>query len=145
MMTHSAPYQSETMLRVDCDSHAMLCIVFVDQAAEGANVPMEEGKQFYAFPSLEQLAEASEEALRADGYGYRAKFIVGAVRELQSHPEGGHAWLMASPPQPFPFSVTRTNTLTHTHTHTHTPLLSELPCHQYIAAPDGDQLQPAAT
>jgi N-glycosylase/DNA lyase len=31
----------------------------------------------FAFPTIEQLAAASEEALRADGFGYRAKFITG--------------------------------------------------------------------
>lgn len=49
---------------------------------------------FYSFPTLEQLSEVSEEALRADGYGYRAKYIVGAVKALQAYPQGGHEWLM---------------------------------------------------
>ena len=30
-------------------------------------------QEYYAFPTLEQLANATDEALRADGYGYRAK------------------------------------------------------------------------
>lgn len=49
---------------------------------------------FYAFPSLEQLAQATEEELRKDGFGYRAKFITGAVRELSGKPGGGRQWLL---------------------------------------------------
>ncbi|KAI4388104.1 hypothetical protein MLD38_000466 [Melastoma candidum] len=51
------------------------------------------GYDFYEFPSLECLAEVSEEELRAAGFGYRAKYIVKAVEVLQSKPGGGAAWL----------------------------------------------------
>ncbi|KAI8474872.1 MAG: DNA glycosylase [Monoraphidium minutum] len=50
---------------------------------------------FYAFPSLEQLAAASEEQLRGLGFGYRAKFIAGAVADLRARPGGGEAWLLS--------------------------------------------------
>lgn len=50
----------------------------------------------HAFPTLKQLSLATEDALRADGYGYRAKYIVGAVQALQERPEGGHEWLLVS-------------------------------------------------
>ncbi|KAK1266695.1 N-glycosylase/DNA lyase OGG1 [Acorus gramineus] len=51
------------------------------------------GHGFYRFPSVERLAEVSEEELRRAGFGYRAKYIVGAVKLLQSKPEGGEKWL----------------------------------------------------
>ncbi|GAB4821909.1 hypothetical protein N2152v2_008955 [Parachlorella kessleri] len=49
--------------------------------------------QYFAFPTLDQLSEATEEALREDGFGYRAKFIVGSVAALREKPWGGAAWL----------------------------------------------------
>lgn len=48
---------------------------------------------YYAFPSLEQLNQATEQQLRALGFGYRASFITGTVRALNEKPEGGREWL----------------------------------------------------
>ncbi|DBA76918.1 TPA: 8-oxoguanine glycosylase ogg1 [Trebouxia sp. C0004] len=48
---------------------------------------------FYSFPTLEQLSAASEAALRAEGFGYRAKFITGTVQALLAKPGGGRQWL----------------------------------------------------
>ncbi|XP_006351142.1 N-glycosylase/DNA lyase OGG1 [Solanum tuberosum] len=53
------------------------------------------GFKFYEFPSLERLAMVSEQELRAAGFGYRAKYIVGTVKELKSKPGGGMEWLAA--------------------------------------------------
>lgn len=55
----------------------------------------------YAFPTLEQLAKATEEDLREAGFGYRARYIVGAVEELASKSNGGAEWLMALRTVPF--------------------------------------------
>lgn len=52
-----------------------------------------EGFPFYQFPSLERLAMVSEQELREAGFGYRAKYIVGTVKALQSKPGGGAEWL----------------------------------------------------
>ncbi|PKI57535.1 hypothetical protein CRG98_022186 [Punica granatum] len=52
-----------------------------------------EGFDFHEFPTLEQLSEFSEEALREAGFGYRAKYIIGTVKALQSKPGGGVEWL----------------------------------------------------
>lgn len=49
----------------------------------------------YTFPTLEQLADATEWQLRENGFGYRAKFIVGSVQYLLDRPEGGREWLMS--------------------------------------------------
>ncbi|GLI60349.1 hypothetical protein VaNZ11_002470, partial [Volvox africanus] len=49
---------------------------------------------FYAFPTLQQLSKATEEDLRAAGFGYRARFIVGATQALLAKPGGGRAWLL---------------------------------------------------
>eukprot|EP00611_Tribonema_gayanum_P005200 TRINITY_DN1445_c0_g1_i2.p1 TRINITY_DN1445_c0_g1~~TRINITY_DN1445_c0_g1_i2.p1 ORF type:complete len:371 (+),score=80.58 TRINITY_DN1445_c0_g1_i2:1760-2872(+) len=51
--------------------------------------------QFFSFPSLEQLAEASEKELRDLGYGYRAGYIVASVAYLNAREGGGEAWLLA--------------------------------------------------
>ncbi|KAM3360936.1 hypothetical protein P3S68_015790 [Capsicum galapagoense] len=53
------------------------------------------GFEFYEFPSLERLAMVSEQELRAAGFGYRAKYIVGTVEALKSKPGGGADWLAA--------------------------------------------------
>ncbi|KAF5179059.1 Arf guanine-nucleotide exchange factor gnom [Thalictrum thalictroides] len=54
-----------------------------------------EGFDFYEFPSLERLSLVSEDELRAAGFGYRAKYIVGTVKALQSKPGGGAQWLVS--------------------------------------------------
>ncbi|XP_027354810.1 N-glycosylase/DNA lyase OGG1 isoform X2 [Abrus precatorius] len=51
------------------------------------------GYQFHAFPNLEQLSLVSEQQLRNAGFGYRAKYIIGTVKALQSKPGGGEEWL----------------------------------------------------
>lgn len=48
---------------------------------------------YYAFPTLQQLSAATEDELRSLGFGYRAKFITGAVAALLARPEGGEVWL----------------------------------------------------
>jgi N-glycosylase/DNA lyase len=55
----------------------------------------------YAFPTLEQLKAATEEELRDAGFGYRARYIVAAVEELNSKLEGGAAWLSSLRQVPF--------------------------------------------
>lgn len=45
---------------------------------------------FYAFPTVEALAEADEAVLRADLWGYRAPRVIALARHLQSLPPG---WL----------------------------------------------------
>lgn len=54
-----------------------------------------EGFEFYEFPSLDRLALVSEAELREAGFGYRAKYIIGTVKALQSKPGGGSEWLAA--------------------------------------------------
>lgn len=53
------------------------------------------GYDFHKFPNLEQLAMVSETELREAGFGYRAKYIIGTVKALQSKPCGGLQWLAA--------------------------------------------------
>ncbi|KAK2453610.1 putative DNA glycosylase [Trifolium repens] len=52
-----------------------------------------DGFDFHAFPTLHQLSLVSEQQLRNAGFGYRAKYIVGAVNALQLKPGGGEEWL----------------------------------------------------
>jgi hypothetical protein len=44
--------------------------------------------KFFAFPSIQQLHLATEESLRDNGFGYRARYIVETARALQTRPEG---------------------------------------------------------
>ena len=62
-------------------------------AAEAAGPGAKPALSLYAFPSLLQLEAATDEALRGEGYGYRAKFVVGTVAALNAKPSGGEAWL----------------------------------------------------
>ena len=50
------------------------------------------GHTHFSFPTLKQLASADEAQLRDLGFGYRAKFIIGAAQQLAARP-GGQAWL----------------------------------------------------
>uniref|UniRef100_A0A061RIH6 DNA-(apurinic or apyrimidinic site) lyase n=2 Tax=Tetraselmis sp. GSL018 TaxID=582737 RepID=A0A061RIH6_9CHLO len=79
------------------------------EVPEGCNLPA--GLGFHAFPTLEQLSMATEEDLRADGYGYRAKYIVGAVEALQAKPQGGREWLVALRDAPLEEALAELQTL----------------------------------
>mmetsp|Transcript_6570 Transcript_6570/g.21916 ORF Transcript_6570/g.21916 Transcript_6570/m.21916 type:complete len:374 (+) Transcript_6570:95-1216(+) len=60
-----------------------------------------EPRAYYAFPTLEQLSSASDERLRELGFGYRAKYIVGASAALLAKEGGGHEWLLALRTAPY--------------------------------------------
>ncbi|KAK9811767.1 hypothetical protein WJX72_009733 [[Myrmecia] bisecta] len=45
--------------------------------------------------TLEQLSKATEADLRANGFGYRAKFITASVAALLEKPGGGSTWLQS--------------------------------------------------
>lgn len=49
-----------------------------------------DGVAYHRFPTIHELAEASEEELFALGFGYRARLVVQAARELR---ERGEEWL----------------------------------------------------
>lgn len=51
------------------------------------------GFVFHRFPTIERLAQVSEQELRDAGFGYRAKYIVGTAKELIAKPGGGAKWL----------------------------------------------------
>jgi N-glycosylase/DNA lyase len=42
-----------------------------------------DGKEFYTFPSLEQLEVASENGLRECGLGYRAKYVQATTKKIR--------------------------------------------------------------
>ena len=48
------------------------------------------GRGLYAFPTIEALAQAEEQALRADLWGYRAPRLIGVAEEVLRRPSG---WL----------------------------------------------------
>lgn len=64
-------------------------------AAQGRRLGTVEGFHFHAFPSLAELGQLTEERLRKAGFGYRAKFIVGATEALRGKDGGGERWLMS--------------------------------------------------
>ena len=55
------------------------------------------GGVHYTFPTLQALAQADEDKLRALGFGYRAKFITQSASRLAelSPTDGGNGWLAA--------------------------------------------------
>lgn len=57
----------------------------------GSHLCTVDGIDYYAFPTLDQLTNATEEFLRESGFGYRAKFIVRTVEMLQEKEEN---WLL---------------------------------------------------
>ncbi|QDZ19581.1 DNA glycosylase [Chloropicon primus] len=65
----------------------------IDNGKAGTGAEDKDAKKLYMFPTLEELSGATEETLRAHGFGYRAKFITGTVQKLNSKPGGGAAWL----------------------------------------------------
>jgi len=68
-------------------------------------------QEYFAFPTLEQLTAATDEALRRDGFGYRAKFVVGTVAALREKDGGGAAWLTALRTAPYDHAVKELITL----------------------------------
>jgi len=54
-------------------------------------VKMEDEVEYYTFPTLEELAKANEGELRELGFGYRAKYLVLAVKQIKM--KGGKEWL----------------------------------------------------
>ena len=80
-----------------------LCSLYGTPLLSSVSVPGEH-QQLYAFPTLDQLSQATEEVLRAEGFGYRAKYIVGAVealREKEREGGGGEVWLRGLRSVPF--------------------------------------------
>jgi 8-oxoguanine DNA-glycosylase Ogg len=60
-----------------------LCSNFGDQLeVETGNEAAPQGRTFCAFPTVLQLSTATDERLRALGFGYRAKFMVGTARTI---------------------------------------------------------------
>ena len=57
----------------------------------GTRVGDIDGAEFHAFPTLKQLATATEAHLRSIGFGYRAPFLVRAVQQLEER--GGEDFL----------------------------------------------------
>lgn len=58
----------------------------------GERIGEYDGVGFYAFPTAERLAEIGEGELRDAGFGYRARYVVEAARELVA--VGGEGWLL---------------------------------------------------
>jgi 3-methyladenine DNA glycosylase/8-oxoguanine DNA glycosylase len=50
-----------------------------------------DGEKYFSFPTLQQLREATEDDLRELGFGYRAKYLVAAVKQVEER--GGSEWL----------------------------------------------------
>lgn len=56
---------------VSCASHLMLISAGCRAVPDGEAAP---GLEYYAFPTLQQLGDATEAHLRASGFGYRSAF-----------------------------------------------------------------------
>ncbi|XP_024396718.1 N-glycosylase/DNA lyase OGG1 [Physcomitrium patens] len=87
----------ECVFQFICSSnnHIQRITTMVDYlSSHGSFLGSVNGIRFHQFPSLEELAPISESQLRENGFGYRAKYIVGAVEMLRQK-EGGEQWLMS--------------------------------------------------
>eukprot|EP01025_Chloroclados_australasicus_P062864 TRINITY_DN8274_c0_g2_i1.p1 TRINITY_DN8274_c0_g2~~TRINITY_DN8274_c0_g2_i1.p1 ORF type:complete len:372 (-),score=23.84 TRINITY_DN8274_c0_g2_i1:454-1569(-) len=62
---------------------------------EGSSEEEMSNFSFYAFPTLAQLQDATEADLRANGFGYRAKYVVDTVNVLCALNGGGVSWLQS--------------------------------------------------
>jgi len=51
-----------------------------------------QGKKYYTFPKLHQLKQVDEQTLRNMGFGYRAKYLVQTLKEIEKR--GGEKWLL---------------------------------------------------
>ena len=51
----------------------------------------ENGENYHAFPSIATLTTISEETLRKNNFGYRAKYIVSSARTIEKN--GGEEWI----------------------------------------------------
>ncbi|KAG0559183.1 hypothetical protein KC19_10G084800 [Ceratodon purpureus] len=69
------------------------------------------GIRFHQFPLLEDLLPVTESQLRENGFGYRAKYIVGTAEMLRQKAEGGEQWLLALRGQSLEEAVTSLCTL----------------------------------
>ncbi|KAH7287141.1 hypothetical protein KP509_32G039900 [Ceratopteris richardii] len=86
----------ECLFQFICSSnnHIQRITQMVDYlASHGTFLGSVSGIPFHAFPTLEALAKITEGELRKAGFGYRAKYIVGTVKELQMKEGGGQRWL----------------------------------------------------
>ncbi|KAG5181946.1 DNA glycosylase, partial [Tribonema minus] len=113
--THLLTTDSASILEATAaDASADSTCTTVDGESNGSLADADGPQQldFFSFPSLEQLAEASEKELRdlatrimaappassaprTSGYGYRAGYIVASVAYLNAREGGGEAWLLA--------------------------------------------------
>lgn len=86
----------ECLIQFICSSNNNISRItkMVDYISElGERLGSVGGFEFYSFPSLDRLAMVSEAQLREAGFGYRAKYITGTVKALQSKQGGGVEWL----------------------------------------------------
>lgn len=80
----------EAFLAFICSSNNHIARIsgMVTRLAEtfGESIGTFEGREYYAFPKIEKMsAEVEEQALRDDGFGYRAKFLSSSAKALALH------------------------------------------------------------
>lgn len=85
----------ESFLAFICSSNNHIARIssMVTRLAEtfGLSLGTVDGREYYSFPRIEKMsAEVDEQALREDGYGYRAKFLSSSAKSLALHAEANH-------------------------------------------------------
>ncbi|CAK9195702.1 unnamed protein product [Sphagnum troendelagicum] len=105
-LLRQAPVECVFQFICSSNNHLQRIASMVDYlSSHGPYLGSVNGIPFHAFPSLEQLATLSELELRNAGFGYRAKYIVGAVELLQQKADGGEHWLCSLRQQPLDEAV----------------------------------------
>eukprot|EP01129_Flabellula_baltica_P000039 TRINITY_DN10039_c0_g1_i1.p1 TRINITY_DN10039_c0_g1~~TRINITY_DN10039_c0_g1_i1.p1 ORF type:complete len:374 (+),score=51.39 TRINITY_DN10039_c0_g1_i1:101-1123(+) len=59
----------------------------------GEVIAQYEGMRFYRFPTIEELKVADEGDFNHMGFGYRSKYMVGAIKKIEEN--GGADWLLS--------------------------------------------------
>ena len=80
-------------MAIDPGAEVLLAPPEPDAPGTPSKAKPEETLELFVFPTVEGLTRATEDELRAAGFGYRAKFITGSAAMLAAKDEGGDNFL----------------------------------------------------
>ena len=88
-----APSTTNTLTDLNANDTSLLDTSFTSYTTDDSTTPTPSSTPFhlFSFPTIDTLASADEEALKALGMGYRAKFIINTAKKVQAF--GGQQWL----------------------------------------------------
>ena len=92
--TTNTPTDTLTNTDHDANDTSLLDTSFTSYTTDDSTLPSSPlitPFHLFSFPTIDTLASAEEEALKALGMGYRAKFIINTAKKVQAY--GGQQWL----------------------------------------------------